>query len=112
MAVHQIAVSLFKIGPIRSKNDRLLSWRPDKDLNAFYPDGFPPTFLRHPWYQDYDQYPNGVADGVGYWAEARILGGVVLFDRREPGSAPDVEVSLKIVCPFRGRNNELTAEPV
>ncbi|KAH6854044.1 hypothetical protein B0I37DRAFT_21119 [Chaetomium sp. MPI-CAGE-AT-0009] len=37
--------------------------------------------------------PEGIADCVGYWAEARILGGVMLFDRRDPelvkGAAPD-----------------------
>lgn len=26
-------------------------------------------------------YPNGLADVVGYWAEYRIFGGIVLFDR-------------------------------
>lgn len=31
---------------------------------------------------------------VGYWAESRIFGGVVLFDRREPGSTAGVDVSL------------------
>lgn len=80
--VHQIAVWLFKQEPMRSNSDRLISWRPNKDLESYYRTGFPPTFFRHPWYQDYDQYPDGVADGVGYWAETRILGGVVLFDRR------------------------------
>ncbi|KAH8198067.1 hypothetical protein TruAng_007739 [Truncatella angustata] len=33
----------------------------------------------------YEQYPNGVADMVGYWAEDRILGGVLLFDRTKDG---------------------------
>ena len=28
---------------------------------------------------------------VGYWAEARILGGVVLFDRRNPDAVPDAD---------------------
>lgn len=31
------------------------------------------------WYRDHAQYPGDV---VGYWAEGRVLGGVVLFDRR------------------------------
>lgn len=38
----------------------------------------------HKNYRDFEQYPNGVADIVGYWAEAQIFGGVVLFDRRKP----------------------------
>ncbi|KAK0621236.1 hypothetical protein B0T17DRAFT_468863, partial [Bombardia bombarda] len=65
--------------------------RPGRDLNAYYSDSFPPTFLRHTWYRDYDQYPKGVTDR----AKAHILGGVVLFDRREPDSTPDVEISLR-----------------
>lgn len=91
-SIHQIASSLYTKGPIRPKDDPLFSWRPDEEDEIFYRKGFPPTFFRNHWYQDYDQYPDGVADGVGYWAEARILGGVVLFDRRQPGSAEDAEV--------------------
>jgi hypothetical protein len=34
---------------------------------------------------DYDQYPDGLADVAGYWAEDRIFGGVVLFDRGDSG---------------------------
>lgn len=30
-----------------------------------------------------DQYPDGDADVVGYWAENRIFGGVVLLDRSD-----------------------------
>ncbi|KAI1500928.1 hypothetical protein F5X99DRAFT_384391 [Biscogniauxia marginata] len=91
-SVHQIAVLLFKQGPIRPESDPLLSWLPSEDLMPrLYPKGFPPTFFLHQWYRDYDQYPEGIADGVGYWAESRILGGVVLFDRRIPGSTEDVE---------------------
>ncbi|OAA55876.1 hypothetical protein SPI_08083 [Niveomyces insectorum RCEF 264] len=80
--VHAIAVWVYKTqGPLRPKDDRLMAWRPDKDGSEairkyFYRNGFPPTFFVHPWYKAYDQYPDGVADGVGYWAEDRILGGV------------------------------------
>ncbi|KAI3394045.1 hypothetical protein diail_3264 [Diaporthe ilicicola] len=42
-----------------------------------------PTFFFHDQYRNIDQYPNGVTDAVGYWAEAEILGGVTLFDRRQ-----------------------------
>lgn len=53
------------------------------------------------WYKDYETYPNGPADMIGYWAENFIIGGVLLFDRREPGSAiddlaPDVDVSRSV----------------
>jgi hypothetical protein len=36
-------------------------------------------------YPDWQQYPKGVADMVGYWAEYHVFGGVMLFDRRESG---------------------------
>lgn len=42
-----------------------------------------PTDFFRPEYQDLDQYPQGVADMVGYWAEFEIFGGAVLFDRGE-----------------------------
>ncbi|KAI0127950.1 hypothetical protein BJ170DRAFT_396129 [Xylariales sp. AK1849] len=32
---------------------------------------------------EHDQYPYGLADVAGYWAEDFIFGGVVLFDRRK-----------------------------
>jgi hypothetical protein len=67
----------------------LLSY--ERKLN--YPVTWPTTLFCHPWYRDYDQYPEGIADCVGYWAEERIFGGVVLFDRRDPGSCPEAEAS-------------------
>ncbi|KAJ5574136.1 uncharacterized protein N7459_008563 [Penicillium hispanicum] len=42
-----------------------------------------PTYLYHHNYIDYEQYPLGIADMVGYWAEYQIFGGVVLFNRGE-----------------------------
>ncbi|OAA68022.1 hypothetical protein SPI_00217 [Niveomyces insectorum RCEF 264] len=92
--VHAIAIWIFNnYSPLRPKDDRLLTWRPDKDGSErirkyFYRNGYPPTLFVHPWYKAYDQYPDGLADGVGYWAEDRIFGGVVLFDRR-PQEGPD-----------------------
>lgn len=41
----------------------------------------------HPSYRYHEQYPFGTADMAGYWAEDRIFGGVVLFDRTESGKA-------------------------
>lgn len=46
----------------------------------------PPVAFHHKWYVDHEQYPRGVRDMVGYWAEAKILGGVLLFDRGESGT--------------------------
>ena len=76
-------------------DDPLRLWRPSpEDLKSLYNNKYPPVLFLHEWYQDYERYPNGVADCVGFWAEARIFGGVVLFDRRDPESAASVDVSL------------------
>jgi hypothetical protein len=48
------------------------------------------------WYGDYDEYFDGVADMVGYWAEARILGGVVLFNRHNLRVLTDNILNLRI----------------
>jgi hypothetical protein len=72
VALHQIAVWVY----IQDT-----SLHNDEPSNGRRP---PPTSFLHEWYRDHDQYPDGIADCVGYWAEARILGGVILFDRHSP----------------------------
>jgi hypothetical protein len=52
-------------------------------LSRLEEDPPPPTLFMHASYGVPDQYPNGIADVVGYWAENRVLGGVVLLDRSE-----------------------------
>lgn len=92
VAVHEIAIQLFRLGSSFHTNDSLTSWVPPKDDGLFWelnPEGAWPTLFRHPSYINCDHYPDGVADMVGYWAEARILGGVVLFDRRDPATCSD-----------------------
>jgi len=42
-----------------------------------------PTLFTQTGFTAFEQYPAGVADMVGYWAEDRILGGVALFDRSQ-----------------------------
>ncbi|KND89038.1 hypothetical protein TOPH_06332 [Tolypocladium ophioglossoides CBS 100239] len=96
VAVHSVAVELHKktMDTNPHKGDELSLWTPpteDEVWWEFHPDGAPPTLFRHEWYCNYDQYPQGVSDGVGYWAEARILGGVVLFDRRDPEADGEAE---------------------
>jgi hypothetical protein len=76
------------------KNDGITEWAPPKSDDWYwtvFPKGPLPSLFHHRWYQDYDQYPRAVADMVGYWAEARILGGVVLFDRRNPEVEPEAD---------------------
>jgi hypothetical protein len=45
-----------------------------------------PTLFYHVDYMDHEQYPGDMADVAGYWAEDRIFGGVVVFDRGESGT--------------------------
>ena len=40
----------------------------------------------HPDYVHFRNYPRGLLDVVGYWAEAQVFGGVLLFDRSDSGS--------------------------
>ncbi|POR33534.1 Uncharacterized protein TPAR_06241 [Tolypocladium paradoxum] len=106
VAVHEMAVQLFNNGPMFHSDDGIASWVPPKDDDLtvwweFFPDGAWPTLFRHGWYVDHDQYPNGVADMAGYWAEARIFGGVVLFDRRSPITCPDAEPDSVWIHPDR-----------
>lgn len=53
-----------------------------------------PTLFTHPGFTAREQYPNGVADMVGYWAEDRILGGVTLFDRSNDWENGDDEPNV------------------
>ncbi|KAK3293434.1 uncharacterized protein B0H64DRAFT_326608 [Chaetomium fimeti] len=94
VAVHQIAALLYELDTSVHKDDGITDWTPPKSdtfYRKWYPDGPRPTLFHHAWYLDYAQYPRQVADMVGYWAEARILGGVVLFDRRDPKVSRDAD---------------------
>ncbi|KAI1349767.1 hypothetical protein F5Y01DRAFT_316440 [Xylaria sp. FL0043] len=93
VTLHQIALYLFQNGPRlhdrhcsysqypenNSQIDAITSWKPPPSK---WPGKEPwPTLFAHPAFTAHEQYPAGVADMVGYWAEDRILGGVALFDR-------------------------------
>lgn len=41
----------------------------------------PPAAFFQRAYQWAENYPRGVSDVVGYWAEGKIFGGVLVFDR-------------------------------
>jgi hypothetical protein len=43
----------------------------------------PPIAFCHRVYRFSEQYPRGVANVAGYWAESKIFGGVFVFDRGE-----------------------------
>ncbi|CAJ2511803.1 Uu.00g074280.m01.CDS01 [Anthostomella pinea] len=91
VSVHQIGVLLFQEGDKMHQGDidSVMSWvrEPEKDDGYlgihFVPKHFPahPTLFVHYEYLDFDQYPAGLADVAGYWAEDLVIEGVVLFDR-------------------------------
>lgn len=86
-AVHQIGILLFKLKLLMhvpattngSDIDTVTRWEPPPDKFARIEPH--PTLFSQPYFIAHEQYPDGVADMVGYWAEDRILGGVALFDR-------------------------------
>lgn len=87
VAIHQIAVYLYNLNLDLGNHKDLVKWVAPADDDIFYdfhPDGKLPTLFIHKQYRDIEEYPNRAADMVGYWAEAEIFGGVVLFDRRKP----------------------------
>ncbi|KAL2285262.1 hypothetical protein FJTKL_08222 [Diaporthe vaccinii] len=96
-SVHQVAVILYNSNPDLSSSASsslkdIHTWEPPKGASDH--DGrwalwwnFTPTG-HHPLccgtrgnYINPENFPEGAADMAGYWAESRILGGVVLFDR-------------------------------
>jgi hypothetical protein len=88
-ACHDIAVYIYQMDGGVHKHAEHEAWRdnklqtlPENDLmgrNTLPP----PTLFWTGAYMDWPQYPNGLADMAGYWAEMRIFGGIVLFDRGE-----------------------------
>ncbi|KAK4041494.1 hypothetical protein C8A01DRAFT_14737 [Parachaetomium inaequale] len=96
-AIHQIAILLFQSDDkLHSKEDidDVVSWKKESEWVVFsprhrvlqeYPDPRP-TLFYHAAYVDYQQYPHGLADVAGYWAEDRIFGGVAVFDRGVSGT--------------------------
>lgn len=95
-SVHQVAVILYNNNPDLSSSTSssvrdVHTWEPPKGASdpddhwdvwwTFNPNGPPCTLFRHAWYTDVENYPEGAADMAGYWAESRIIGGVVLFAR-------------------------------
>jgi hypothetical protein len=95
IGVHQIATRLYQFGESPHDKSQLDLWEP-----KFPPRETPrfsgiwsikkqvklhPALLSHSEYIVYRQYPYGLSDVVGYWAEQRILGGVILFGRGTSG---------------------------
>jgi hypothetical protein len=64
--------------------DAVTMWeRPPDKWERVKPD---PTLFVQTHFVAHEKYPDGIADMVGYWAEDRILGGVLLFDHSDTWS--------------------------
>ena len=87
-ACHQIASHLYSLDDGVHRHSLYYAWRDSAEpaLDRHHGIQRSPTAFYHHSYQDFDQYPNGICDVVGYWAEAKILGGVMVFDRGESGT--------------------------
>ena len=57
-----------------------------------------PTVFFHDSYEAFHQYPQRVADIAGHWAESRLFGRAVLFDRGED----DADVCLLLGTSHQG----------
>lgn len=78
VTIHNIAVELFKL--VNGGFHKDIIWPSDEAYREQNWSRFPTPFcLLH--YSKPEQYPDGIADLAGYWAEDRIFGGVVLFGR-------------------------------
>ncbi|CRK14895.1 hypothetical protein BN1708_011300 [Verticillium longisporum] len=103
-AVHQIAVLLFQLNlrvHDRTTTDNLnvdeaTSWECPPDMRARVVPH--PTLFTQSHFVAHEQCPDGIADMVGYWAEDRILGGVILFDHSSPWNEQDIEPNASIYC--------------
>ncbi|KAK4247306.1 hypothetical protein C7999DRAFT_32283 [Corynascus novoguineensis] len=96
-AIHQIAVILFQSDDKLHTKEHIhtvVSWKKESewvDMGHRNPVLFEsrdphPTLFYHCEYMDHQQYPHGLADVAGYWAEDRILGGIAVFDRGKSGA--------------------------
>lgn len=59
--------------PLTAEN--FLSYESDQSYIDFY----------HTDYKEFERYPFGLLNVVGYWAETKFFGGVLLFDRGNSG---------------------------
>lgn len=87
VAIHQIPVYLYKTDLDIGGHKVLVTWVAPANEMVFcqsYRDRKLPSLFKQEKYWDLQQYPIRAAYMVGYWAEAQILGCVVLFDRRKP----------------------------
>ena len=74
---------LYSLDGVNHTHEEYQRWANEpRDMNRLDSHRDPTPFC-HGSYIDIDRYPNGTADAAGYWAEAKIFGGVLVFDRGE-----------------------------
>ncbi|KAK4247303.1 hypothetical protein C7999DRAFT_32280 [Corynascus novoguineensis] len=95
--IHQIAAILYQSDDKVHTKEHILNvvlWKEESERTDIgcrdlvlqeHPDP-PPTLFYHYEYMDHQQYPYGLADVAGYWAEDRILGGITVFARGKSGT--------------------------
>lgn len=88
VACHQIGAYLFELDNGVHKHQLHQDWaarvrRTAREERRRLPYYVPPCAFFHCAFTDHARYPRGMADVAGYWAEGKIFGGVVLFDRGE-----------------------------
>ncbi|KAK4043659.1 hypothetical protein C8A01DRAFT_43415 [Parachaetomium inaequale] len=92
LAVHQMAAQLFNknlrthdkhLGPSSDSIEAVVFWASQKPVHVSGVLNAEAHFFTHPSYDNLSSYPKRAGDVVGYWAEGRILGGVVSFAASE-----------------------------
>ncbi|POR36286.1 Uncharacterized protein TPAR_03530, partial [Tolypocladium paradoxum] len=83
VSCHQIAVYLCEINGTTSHHAQHIAWRDEPREIHWYDAYRPLVAFSHGAYNAVEQYSHGIADVAGYWAEAKIFGGVIVFDRGE-----------------------------
>ena len=83
---HQIAAHLYALDAGTHKHQLHDEWLQSPEATWLREERgriLPPTAFFHRYYMNVEQYPRGPPDAAGYWAEGKIFGGVVVFDRGE-----------------------------
>jgi hypothetical protein len=83
VSCHQIAVHLYNLDGVCHTHEEYQRWVDEPQGMNKWDSVRHPTPFCHRAYKHIDQYPNGAADTAGYWTEAKIFGGVLVFDRGE-----------------------------
>ncbi|KAI5861491.1 hypothetical protein GGS23DRAFT_598272 [Durotheca rogersii] len=83
VSCHQIAVCLYNVTGRNHHHAEYDEWRDEPRDMSTWGSYRPPIAFTHGPYKAIEQYPHGLADVAAYWVEARIFGGIIVFDRGE-----------------------------